>query len=214
MCWIDFHNGIWGCGLLCTLLISFYFTANTPRATTPHLYITGYHAEGYHAPSIPHGPPRLYHHCTAITSAGDTSSKRLRIPPSKPEKNISRRFPYFPNNIFEEYFRQFFWTQTAQTFVENIPRKKRSYVGHRIRQHRIIDPGAQRSLSRSSPLRAATPRHASYLPCSWWSNTSASHVHSFSPLGMLGVERKMNHVTILSVLLDYMLLHSTRIIIE
>ena len=128
MCWIDFHNGIWGCGLLCTLLISFYFTANTPRATTPHLYITGYHAEGYHAPSIPHGPPRLYHHCTAITSAGDTSSKRLRIPPSKPEKNISRRFPYFPNNIFEEYFRQFFWTQTAQTFVENIPRKKRSYA--------------------------------------------------------------------------------------
>ena len=70
MCWIDFHNGIWGCGLLCTLLISFYFfyfTANTPRATTPHLYITGYHAEGYHAPSIPHGLPRLYHHCTAIT---------------------------------------------------------------------------------------------------------------------------------------------------
>ena len=67
MCWVDFHNGIWGCGLLCTLLISFYFTANTPRATTPHLYITGYHAEGYHAPSIPHGPPRLYHHCTAIT---------------------------------------------------------------------------------------------------------------------------------------------------
>ena len=35
MCWIDFHNGIWGCGLLCTLLISFYFTANTPRAITP-----------------------------------------------------------------------------------------------------------------------------------------------------------------------------------
>ena len=28
---------------------------------------SGYHAEGYHAPSIPHGPPRLYHHCTAIT---------------------------------------------------------------------------------------------------------------------------------------------------
>ena len=68
MCWIDFHNGIWGCGLLCTLLISFYFTANTPRATTPHLYITSNHAEGYHAPSIPHGPPPLYHHCTAITS--------------------------------------------------------------------------------------------------------------------------------------------------
>ena len=71
MCWIDFHNGIWGCGLLCTPLISFYFffyfTANTPRATTPHLYITGYHAEGYHAPSIPLGLSRLYHHCTATT---------------------------------------------------------------------------------------------------------------------------------------------------
>ena len=58
MCWIDFHNGIWGYGLTCTLLISFYFTANTPRATTPHLYITGYHAEGYHAPSIYHRLPR------------------------------------------------------------------------------------------------------------------------------------------------------------
>ena len=39
-----------------------------------------------------------------------------------------RRFPYFPNNIFEEYFWQFFWTQTAQIFFENIPRKKRSKV--------------------------------------------------------------------------------------
>ena len=88
MCRIDFHNGIWGCGLLCTLLISFYFLllfsssfssisrltrrglprpisispATTPRATTPHLYRTG-----HHAPSILHRPPRLYHHCTAIT---------------------------------------------------------------------------------------------------------------------------------------------------
>ena len=49
MCWTDFHNGNWGCGFLCTLLISFYFTANTPRAitpraTTPHLYRTGHHA--------------------------------------------------------------------------------------------------------------------------------------------------------------------------
>ena len=53
MCRIDFHNGIWGCGLLCTLLISFYFLplfhssispATTPRATTPHLYRTGHHA--------------------------------------------------------------------------------------------------------------------------------------------------------------------------
>ena len=27
----------------------------------------GYHAAGYHAPSIPHGLSRLYHHCTATT---------------------------------------------------------------------------------------------------------------------------------------------------
>ena len=65
MCRIDFHNGIWGCGLLCTLLISFYFLLlfsssfssisrlprrglprpiYTSRATTPHLYRTGHHA--------------------------------------------------------------------------------------------------------------------------------------------------------------------------
>ena len=69
MCWMDFHNAICVlcCGFLYAQLISFYFTSTTPRATTPHLYITGYHAEGYHAPSIPHGLPRLYHHCTAIT---------------------------------------------------------------------------------------------------------------------------------------------------
>ena len=62
-----------------------------------------------------------------ICSPGDTSSKRLHIPPSKREKYFwtVRRFPYFPNNIFEEYFRQLFWTQTAQIFVENIARKKR-----------------------------------------------------------------------------------------
>ena len=58
MCWIDFHNGNWGCGFLCARLISFLFVACLDF---------GYHAEGYHAPSISHGPPRLYHHCTAIT---------------------------------------------------------------------------------------------------------------------------------------------------
>ena len=47
---------------------------------------------------------------------------------SAPIKSGVRHFPYFPNNIFEEYFRQFFWTQTAQIFVENIPRKKRPQV--------------------------------------------------------------------------------------
>ena len=29
--------------------------------------LSGYHAAGYHAPSIPHGLSRLYHHCTATT---------------------------------------------------------------------------------------------------------------------------------------------------
>ena len=58
MCWIDSHNGICCCGFLCAQLISFLFVAC--------LYF-GYHAEDYHAPSIPHGSPRLYHHCTAIT---------------------------------------------------------------------------------------------------------------------------------------------------
>ena len=36
MCWIDFHNGIWGCGFLCARLIPVSFPATTPRATTPH----------------------------------------------------------------------------------------------------------------------------------------------------------------------------------
>ena len=58
MCWMDFHNAILCCGFLCTLLISVlfvlfvsilclscvYIPATTPRATTPHLYRTGYHA--------------------------------------------------------------------------------------------------------------------------------------------------------------------------
>ena len=58
MCWVDFHNGILCCGFLCARLISVYFVsllcvsfasslsfpATTPRATTPHLYPTGYHA--------------------------------------------------------------------------------------------------------------------------------------------------------------------------
>ena len=41
MCWMDFHNAILCCGFLCTLLTSFYFTATTPRATTPHPYHHG-----------------------------------------------------------------------------------------------------------------------------------------------------------------------------
>ena len=64
MCWIDFHNGISGCGFLCARLISVclfsgyhaegyhappLFQATTARATTPHRSFPGYHAEGYHA---------------------------------------------------------------------------------------------------------------------------------------------------------------------
>ena len=83
-CWMDFHNAILCCGFLCTLLTSFYFcfyfTATTPRATTPHLYFTVYHAEGYHAPSIPHGQPRLYHHCTAITPVYISRLPRQGLP--------------------------------------------------------------------------------------------------------------------------------------
>ena len=76
ICWIDFHNGIWCCGLLFAQLISFLFCRlsifplprrglprpiYTARATTPlpplHNYhacvYPGYHAKGYHAPYLP-----------------------------------------------------------------------------------------------------------------------------------------------------------------
>ena len=48
---LDLYNGILCCGFLCALLT----------------LLSGYHAGGYHAPSIPHGLSRPYHHCTAIT---------------------------------------------------------------------------------------------------------------------------------------------------
>ena len=54
MCWMGFHNVLW---VLYARLISLFFwfsllvfsfvslfPATTPRATTPHLYPTGYHA--------------------------------------------------------------------------------------------------------------------------------------------------------------------------
>ena len=50
MCWINFHNGIWGCGFLCTLLITLYFVSILSLFCVS-LY--GYHAEGYHVPSLP-----------------------------------------------------------------------------------------------------------------------------------------------------------------
>ena len=64
MCWIDFHNGIWGCGFLCARLITLYFClyfvslfpATTPRATTPHPYHHGLSRlcihPGYHTRAI------------------------------------------------------------------------------------------------------------------------------------------------------------------
>ena len=47
MCWIDFHNGIWGCGFLCARLITLYFLSLFCVS------LSGYHAEGYHVPSLP-----------------------------------------------------------------------------------------------------------------------------------------------------------------
>ena len=71
MCWIDFHNGIWGCGFLCTLLITLYFVsilslfylyfvsifpATTPRAITSLPYHHGLSRlcihPGYHTRAI------------------------------------------------------------------------------------------------------------------------------------------------------------------
>ena len=48
MCWIDFHNGILGCGFFCARLISVC------------LFFWVYHSEGYHAPplSFPATTPR------------------------------------------------------------------------------------------------------------------------------------------------------------
>ena len=93
MCWIDFHNGNWGCRFLCARLISFPFSPFFPfcrlsifrlprrglprpiytaRVTTPlpplHSYhacvYPGYHAKGYHAPSL---SPVSYTHLTLPT---------------------------------------------------------------------------------------------------------------------------------------------------
>ena len=50
--------------VLCARLISVSFTSFLCLLC---LFSSGYHAEGYHAPSIPHGLLRPYHHRTAIT---------------------------------------------------------------------------------------------------------------------------------------------------
>ena len=53
MCWIDFHNGIWGCGFLCTLLITLFCLYFVSFLSLFCVYLSGYHAEGYHVPSLP-----------------------------------------------------------------------------------------------------------------------------------------------------------------
>ena len=50
MCWIDFHNGIWGCGFLCARLITLYFVSILSLFCVS---LSGYHGEGYHVPSLP-----------------------------------------------------------------------------------------------------------------------------------------------------------------
>ena len=76
MCWIDFHKGIWGCGFLCARLTTLYFVSIFCLYFCVSL--SGYHAEGYHVPSLPpraitpvytsrlphqsyHAPPILVH---------------------------------------------------------------------------------------------------------------------------------------------------------
>ena len=69
MCWMDFHNAILCCGLLCARLICLfcvYFMSILCLFCGFSLF-SGYHAAGYHAPSILHGVSRLYRHCTATT---------------------------------------------------------------------------------------------------------------------------------------------------
>ena len=52
MCWIDFHNGIWGCGFLCARLITLYFVSilclsfrlSRRGLLRPFFTTTGYHA--------------------------------------------------------------------------------------------------------------------------------------------------------------------------
>ena len=62
MCWINFHNGIWGCGFLCARIITLYFVSilclsfRLPRRglSRPFLTTTGYHACVYIPSRLPH----------------------------------------------------------------------------------------------------------------------------------------------------------------
>ena len=53
MCWVDFHNGILGCGFFCARLISvcvsFSGSLSQRGLPRPTALFSGYHAEGYHA---------------------------------------------------------------------------------------------------------------------------------------------------------------------
>ena len=62
----DFHNAIFCCRFLCARLISVYSVSVLCLFCLFSLF-SGYHDEGYHAPSIPYGLSRLHHHCTATT---------------------------------------------------------------------------------------------------------------------------------------------------
>ena len=81
--WIS-TTGFCVCGFLCARLISllfcFYFAFILCFSFVSLVSLfSGYHAEGYHAPSIPHGLSRPYHHCTAITPVYISRLSRHRI---------------------------------------------------------------------------------------------------------------------------------------
>ena len=77
MYWMDFHNGILCCGFLCFQLIS----VSLFPATTPHACLfSGYHAEGYHAPSIHHGLSR-----PGLTTTARLSRLCIYIPAITPQ---------------------------------------------------------------------------------------------------------------------------------
>ena len=74
MCWMDFHNAILCCRCLRARLISVYSVSILCLFCVYFVssLFSGYHAAGYHAPSILHGLSRpglsrLHHHCTATT---------------------------------------------------------------------------------------------------------------------------------------------------
>ena len=95
MCWMDFHNAILCCGFLCARLISVCFVsllslllsfpATTPRATTPHLYCTGYHAQSYHAFTTTARLPRLCiypgYHAIVLSTIPGLSHLSYHAPP-------------------------------------------------------------------------------------------------------------------------------------